>query len=507
MVDDKIHHGQVDMEQNAKFLTKSESPYVTTTVAPKKNVDDYSPVDGGVRAWSIMVASFFCNGILFGVINCHGVLYNQLFETLEKEGVPNASGKAALSGSLAMGMTFFMSPLSGILTDCVGIRKTTFIGGLIASLGMFLSSFCTHNITGFCFTYGIMYGLGGSLAYTPSLAVLGHYFKRYLGIVNGVACTGSSVFTIMMPYVMDVLMQKFGLIWTLRCLALIAAFIMAVAVLFKPVKMTPSLKKVQFRDLFNVSVLTNTKYIIWITVIGLCLFGYFIPYVYVISFVNKEFPKGVDKNLPVLCIGIMSGISRLVFGYVVDKTNVNKILLQQLSFLMLGVLTMLMPLSAGNFPALLVICLGMGITDGCFISLLGPVAFELCGRDGGAQAIGFLFGVCSVPLTIGPYVAGLLYDHQRNFTLPFLLAGFNPTVASFGMLGIRCVGRKSQRSRTDSTVQEPLSPSITVAFEVASLVRSSANFVKLCSCGWDPDEYDVVLSIYNQIIQFKDLYR
>ncbi|XP_030762251.1 monocarboxylate transporter 10 [Sitophilus oryzae] len=454
-----------DIEQNAKFLSKNETTIsngtATSAVVPRKNVDDYVPVDGGVRAWSIMVGSFFCNGILFGVINCHGVLYNQLFESLEKEGVPNASGKAALSGSLAMGMTFFMSPLSGILTDCVGIRKTTFIGGLIASAGMFLSSFCTHNITAFCFTYGIMYGLGGSLAYTPSLAVLGHYFKRYLGIVNGVASAGSSVFTIVMPYILDGLLQKYGLVWTLRALALIAGFIMAAAVLFKPVKITPSLKKVQLRDLFNVSVLTNTKYIIWIAVIGLCLFGYFIPYVYVIAFVKNEFPDGVDRNLPVLCIGVMSGVSRLVFGYIVDRTNVNKITLQQIAFLALGVLTMLLPLSKGNFPLLLILCLGMGITDGCFVSLLGPIAFELCGRDGGTQAIGFLLGVCSVPLTIGPYVAGLLYDSQRSFTLPFLLAGINPTIASFGMLGIRCAGRRRRVIEESSAVQEPLRPSVT----------------------------------------------
>lgn len=55
---------------------------------------------------------------------------------------------------------------------------------------------------------------------------------------------------------------------------------------------------------------------------------------------------------------------------------------------------------------LILIALGMGLFDGCFISLLGPIAFDLCGSEGASQAIGFLLGFCSIPLTIGPPIAG-----------------------------------------------------------------------------------------------------
>ncbi|KAL1491766.1 hypothetical protein ABEB36_012316 [Hypothenemus hampei] len=344
-----------------------------------------------------------------------------------------------------MGMTFFISPVSGVLTDFIGIRKTTFFGGLIASCGMMLSSFCIHNVALFCITFGIMYGLGGALAYTPSLAVLGHYFEKKLGLVNGIVTSGSSVFTIIMPYIMDALIKNYGLEWTLRSLALIASLIMAVAILFRPVKKSMSIQKVSVKDVFNLSVIKNLKYIIWTSVIGLCLFGYFVPYVYMINFVEKNFSKQVDKKLPVLCIGVTSGVSRLAFGFLVDHTRVNKILLQQLAFLTLGVLTILLAFSVNAFSLLLFICLGMGVTDGCFISLLGPIAFELCGRDGGAQAIGFLLGICSIPLTLGPYVAGLIYDSQNSYFLPFVLAGINPALASFGLMAIKCVKTREVR--------------------------------------------------------------
>lgn len=74
---------------------------------------------------------------------------------------------------------------------------------------------------------------------------------------------------------------------------------------------------------------------------------------------------------------------------------------------------MLLPVTK-SFLVLLAISLGMGLFDGCFISLLGPIVFDICGRSGATQAIGFLLGMCSIPLTVGPPIAGILYDHTGN---------------------------------------------------------------------------------------------
>lgn len=52
------------------------------------------PADGGSRAWAVMLGSFFCNGILFGVINSYGVLYSEFHDNLQRKNVTNAAGKA-----------------------------------------------------------------------------------------------------------------------------------------------------------------------------------------------------------------------------------------------------------------------------------------------------------------------------------------------------------------------------------------------------------------------------
>ncbi|XP_053662553.1 monocarboxylate transporter 10 [Anopheles marshallii] len=418
----------------------------------------FEPPDGGTRAWLVMIGAFLCNGVLFGVINTYSVVYLSLQKQLQEIGDNEASSKAALVGSLTIGTTFLLSPVSGILTDKIGLRRTTFIGGLLTCGGMFASSYFTHNVTALCFTYGIMFGLGAALAYTPSLAILGHYFKRNLGLVNGVVTAGSSVFTAIMPNCLNYLVEHKGLVTSFRILAVISSFVIFCALLYKPLQPPPPPPKVKpgrsavntfLRSFINFDNWKKRKYIIWAVSIPIALFGYFVPYVHMGKFVKDNFPEK-GENLPVMCIGITSGLGRLLFGFIADMPRINRVLLQQMSFVMIGTLTMCLP-ATGSFPLLLAITLAMGLFDGCFISLLGPIAYDICGPRGATQAIGFLLGMCSLPLTLGPPVAGMLYDQTGSYQLPFILAGIPPLFGASTMFLIRCVKDDDPKQQTMGT--------------------------------------------------------
>ena len=118
-----------------------------------------------------------------------------------------------------------------------------------------------------------------------------------------------------------------------------------------------------------------------------------------------------------MCIGATSGVSRLIFGKVADLPRVNRIRMQQASFLVLGIATACIPF-ASSFGVLIFLTLVMGISDGVFICLLGPIAFDLLGPTGAAQGIGCLLGICSFPMTAGPPIAGMTffdYEFYHNF--------------------------------------------------------------------------------------------
>jgi len=434
---------------------------------PKQEGTSVVPPDGGTRAWLVMVASFLCNGILFGVINTYSVIYVDLQKKLEANGVAEASSKASLVGSLAIGSTFLFSPVAGIVTDKIGIRWTTFVGGAVASGGMLLSSF-SNSVEFLYLTYGILFGVGASMAYTPSLVILGHYFKKYLGVVNGFVTAGSSVFTIAMPYALDFLLRTVKLEATMMCMSALIAVIMCCALLFKPLPgtaVTASEQSPRFykdsvwrrvKSAINTDIWRKKKYVIWALAVPSALFGYFVPYVHMLKLVEVNF-KDADGKVLVTCLGITSGLGRLCFGRIADIRRVNRILLQQISFISIGVLTMLLTVTT-SFEVLIVISLLMGLFDGCFISLLGPIAFEICGQKGATQAIGFLLGLCSIPLTVGPPIAGLIYDHTKSYTLPFLLAGVPPIVGALILFLVRCVPEDDTCKRSPSIclVETPL---------------------------------------------------
>lgn len=334
---------------------------------------------------------------------------------------------------------------------------------------MFLSSYYVNdpeepfdpeNITKLCITYGIMFGTGAALAYTPTLAILGHYFKRYLGIVNGFVTAGSSVFTAFMPPLLTHIEEKYGLKRCLQVMTVMSTFVILVSFIYKPLQPPPPVKdrkpgRSQFyntaRSIINFDNWKKTRYIIWAISIPIALFGYFVPYVHIGKFITEKFPTN-DHNLPIICIGVTSGAGRLIFGLISDLPRVDRIFLQQISFYFIGLMTMCLPLT-GNYWVLLVICLALGLFDGCFISLLGPIAYDICGPHGAAQAIGFLLGLCSFGLTAGPPLAGNLYDSTQSYKLPFIIAGIPPIIGATCMFLIRFV--KDEKTEKDEKELQP----------------------------------------------------
>ena len=117
---------------------------------------------------------------------------------------------AALVGSLTIGTTFFLSFLVGMLADKIGLRLTAIIGGVLATLGMSLSAVGYKHVEVLYVTYGLMFGTGSSLVYTPSLTILGHYFRRRLGVVNGIVTAGSSLFTIGLSFINQHILETHG---------------------------------------------------------------------------------------------------------------------------------------------------------------------------------------------------------------------------------------------------------------------------------------------------------
>ncbi|CAN7988688.1 unnamed protein product, partial [Ixodes hexagonus] len=392
---------------------------------------DAYPLDGG-WGWLVCLASFWVHGAVFGLINCFGVLYPEVYKLAADD--ERASFHTSLVGSLCVGVTFSLSPVASLLADRVGIRATVVLGGLLATAGLVLSS-CLLKVPLLWITYGGLVGVGASLSYAPSLAVLAQYFDRRLGLANGIASAGSSVFTMLLPMPLSALLGQLGLQKTLWVLAVLLSTVAVSGLTFKRPRNMKHDRGFQDEGtsskccaLVHRSLWSNRKYVLWVTAVPLALFGYFVPYVHLVAHLSQVLPGESGESL-LTCMGATSGVGRIVFGRIADLPGVNALVMQQVSFLAMGLLTMCLA-AASHFAILVALCLLLGLCDGCFIALIGPVARLVAGPAGTSQGIGFLLGACSLPLTAGPPIAGMLYDNIGNYSLAFLLAGVPPVLAS-----------------------------------------------------------------------------
>ncbi|XP_053316025.1 monocarboxylate transporter 10 [Spea bombifrons] len=395
----------------------------------------FEPPEGG-WGWIVMLAAMWCNGSVFGIQNACGVLFVSLIEVFGSADDPQLMFKTAWVSSLSMGMIFFCSPVVSIFTDVFGCRRTAVVGAAVGIIGLLSSSFVS-SLGPLYFTYGIIFACGCSFAYQPSLVILGHYFKKRLGLVNGIVTAGSSLFTVSLPFVLRYLLDRVGLFNTLRVLCVLMFILFLAGFTYKP--LVPGRSNLQFRQngkfrcpsatkLFNFSIFKTKSYCIWAFGIPAALFGYFVPYVHLMNHVKERMGDDVNEEILLLCIGVTSGVGRLIFGRLADYIpGVKKVYLQVVSFLFIGLMSMMIPV-CHNFTGLIVVCLFMGLFDGCFICIMAPIAFELVGPENVSQAIGFLLGFMSVPMTVGPPIAGMLRDKLGSYDVAFYLAGIPPII-------------------------------------------------------------------------------
>ncbi|EHA99666.1 Monocarboxylate transporter 10 [Heterocephalus glaber] len=427
-----------------------------------------NPPEGG-WGWLVMLAAMWCNGSVFGIQNACGVLFVSMLETFGSKDDDKMVFKTAWVSSLSMGMIFLCCPVVSVFTDMLGCRKTAVVGAAVGFIGLMSSSFVS-SIEPLYLTYGIIFAFGCSFAYQPSLVILGHYFKKRLGLVNGIVTAGSSLFTILLPLLLRVLIDSMGLFNTLRVLCVFMFVLIFAGFTYRPLDSSAKDKESESsrfslfsrkkfsppKKVFNFAIFKVTAYAVWAVGIPLALFGYFVPYVHLMKHVNETFQEEKNKEVVLMSIGITSGVGRLLFGRIADYVpGVKKVYLQVLSFFFIGLMSMMIPLCR-VFGALIAVCLIMGLFDGCFISIMAPIAFALVGDQDVSQAIGFLLGLMSIPMTVGPPVAGLLRDKLGSYNVAFYLAGVPPLIGGAVLCLIPWIHSKKQREIQKTTEGEKM---------------------------------------------------
>lgn len=397
------------------------------------------PFPDGGWGWLVCMATFTTQFIVLGTMNNFGVVYVELLNEFK-----TGKADAAWVGSITYGMMFLLGPIATTLCQKLGCRATTMIGCMIAAGGCLLGSIST-SIYLMDLTYGFLFGVGASMCYFPSVVILGQYFSERLSLANGITSSGSGVGTLCMGPIMQKLIQHFGMRNTMRISAGMLSLVVFCAIIYRPIntgflKPPPKPAAGQKQSRFAVlksfkELFRNKAYILWCAALALWMLGYFVPFVHLVRLATEE---GIDPFRATLLIGIMSvgsTLGRLIFGKVADYPRVNRLYLYQISFLMIGISNTLCPVLT-SYTGLVIYSTVFGFFEGCYVLLAPVLTGDIVGRDKMAHGVGVLFALKSVPLTLGPPIAGFIYDASNSYQVAFYIAGAVPTAAACMMFGI-----------------------------------------------------------------------
>ncbi|GFS67864.1 MFS domain-containing protein [Nephila pilipes] len=166
-------------------------------------------------SWIIAVACHVIHFFLYGIFRIEGLLFVEVMSDY------NLNREQA-SIPFIIGSTFkcLVGPLAGYLANTLGFRPVIAFGCILASIGIGTCYF-SPNIQLICFLWGILFGLGCSMATSMLPQVINLHFKKHASKANGLSLAGISVAGFILSPIVTALLDTYGLSGTYLVLSAI----------------------------------------------------------------------------------------------------------------------------------------------------------------------------------------------------------------------------------------------------------------------------------------------
>ncbi|KAI4482813.1 hypothetical protein M0804_008666 [Polistes exclamans] len=187
------------------------------------------PPDGG-WGWVVLTSALIVNFLIPGTVKSFGVLFVEFLHVFKAS--PTA---ASWMPALCYFLYNSLGPLSSILSTKYSYKTVTLIGGTFAATGMMLSYFA-NSVSYLYVSYGLMVGIGAGLSFPPTVYIVTAYFQRLRGFANGLCISGSAIGTIVLPPLLQYLLDCFGYRGAVLIMGALTLNTLVCALLYHPVE-------------------------------------------------------------------------------------------------------------------------------------------------------------------------------------------------------------------------------------------------------------------------------
>lgn len=164
-------------------------------------------------AWVVLAAATTISCFSWGSNSAFGVFLSNFMTTNRYPGATDM--EFAFVGGLSFGIGLLASPISTLLIKRFPYQVVTIFGAFVQASGLILASLATRTWHLYL-SQGVLQGLGISLVFIPANAAIPQWFKVRRGVANGIFTAGSGVGGLMFSFVVQALINKFGIPWAQR---------------------------------------------------------------------------------------------------------------------------------------------------------------------------------------------------------------------------------------------------------------------------------------------------
>ncbi|THH27985.1 hypothetical protein EUX98_g6212 [Antrodiella citrinella] len=187
--------------------SRSDAPLSAPQVLP--------PVDGGRDAWVFCFWNFILEALVWGFAFSYGIFQAYYTSHPPFSQVSHLAIAAVGPTTIAIqyGEGLVLAFFLGRYPDL--FKQTMWAGLAISTTSLFLSGFA-KRVELLILLQGIGLGVGGGMMSWPGLFMTNEWFARRKGLASGIIFAGSGIGGFIFPLIVNQLLGKVGLGWTLR---------------------------------------------------------------------------------------------------------------------------------------------------------------------------------------------------------------------------------------------------------------------------------------------------
>ncbi|KAK4133302.1 MFS general substrate transporter [Trichocladium antarcticum] len=427
------------------LLGKASPTTVSTSVAYIGDLDESYP-EGGLRAWLVV---FGCWLALFASLGFMNVLTTFLTHITTNVSIRNVPG--AISGIISAHtlLSLLLGLYIGPLFDKYGPRWLILAGTVCLVTSLVIASIGI-SFWPILAALTVLSSLGTSLLFTPSIAIIAHYFSSRRGLATGIASTAGPAAGIVFPALLQTLFPRLGWPWAVRALALIFLAVTVAASFLIRARVPPPLTTTTTTT--TTSHLTTNPHPsarIFLTrgftpavlAIFLGQFAAFLPLTYISAYaLNMGFTHALTVDV-IAAMNASSVAGRVAAGWAADRVGPFNASVLAAAVAALACFGVWFPAGATK-PGVVVFAVVFGFVSGGGVSLAPVAVGRLCGTGVFGRYYGTAYAVVSVAVLLAIPVAGGLGADGKGYEGLIAMAGvfYIASAVAFAVAKVSVVG-------------------------------------------------------------------